>query len=132
MPRLVSATEVRRALYSAAGGAAGAGAGDPSRALLGVMFHSAFAGLTGADERMNFVRPLERADRQLDAWRSELVAHAYSWHVAPAFAAHAGLLQQSTSEVLGYWTAVQYPSTSLVDCWRRPAWAANAGATCQE
>ncbi len=56
---------------------------------------------------MNLVRPLERADRQLDAWKSELVAHAYSWHVAPAFAAHAGLLQQSTSEVLGYWTAVQ-------------------------
>ena len=107
MPRLVSVSQVRRALYSAAGGAAAAGAGDPSQALLGVMFHSTFAGLTGADERSNFVRPLERADRDLEAWARELAAHAYSWHVAPALAEHAGFLQERTREALGYWAAVQ-------------------------
>jgi S-DNA-T family DNA segregation ATPase FtsK/SpoIIIE len=107
MPRLVSVSDVRRVLYSAAGGQGAAGAGDPSQALLGVMFHSTFAGLTGADERMNFVRPLERADRRIEAWTEELVAHAYPWHVAPALAEHAGLLQPRASEVLGYWSGVQ-------------------------
>lgn len=107
MPRLVSVSEVRRALYWAAGGPAAAGAGDPTEAVLGTVFHAVFAGLTGEDERCNLVRPLERADARLEAWAAELVEHAYAWHVAPALLTHSGSLQGRTAAVLGLWRAVQ-------------------------
>lgn len=107
MPRLVSVSEVRRALYWAAGGPASAGGGEPTEAVLGTAFHEVFSGLTGPDENENLVRPLERADRDLERWTEELAAHAYAWHVAPALHAHAGVLQTRTAATLDFWRAVQ-------------------------
>lgn len=107
MPRLISVSEVRRSLYWAAGGPQSAGAGEPTEAVLGTLFHSVFAGITGQDERSNLVRPLERADARLEAWIAILLNHAYAWHVAPALLAHAGQLRDRTPAVLGFWTAVQ-------------------------
>jgi DNA segregation ATPase FtsK/SpoIIIE, S-DNA-T family len=107
MPRPLTVSEVRHALYWAAGGPAGAGAGEPTLALLGRLFHETYVALTGADPALNLVRPLEQSDASLDAWKRQLVRHSYAWHVAPALEQHHAALQSTTREVLDYWTAVR-------------------------
>lgn len=107
MARVVSVSDVRRALYWAAGGPEGAGSGEAGAALLGTLFHRLFADLTGADSRINLVRPLEASDPDLAHWKATLRRHAYTWHIAPGLADHAGGLHDKTAQVLTFWTAVQ-------------------------
>ena len=107
MPRILTVSELRRSLFWAAGGPAAVGPGEGSLALLGQLFHSHFAALTGPAENFNLVRPLERADATLASWREGLVAHAYQWHVARSLVRHQASLHGHTREVLAYWRAVQ-------------------------
>jgi DNA segregation ATPase FtsK/SpoIIIE-like protein len=107
MPRVLSVSEVRKHLYWAAGGPEGAGAGEPTIALLGTVFHQLFGQLTGPDPRLNLVAPLQLADADLAAWQKALLAHAYVSCIAPAFAAHQAGLQARSNEVVAFWAAVR-------------------------
>ncbi len=122
MPKLLSVSEVRRALYWAAGGPATAGPGQPSEALLGTLFHKLFAGLTGPDTAGNLVRPLEGADPKIDAWKVALRRHAYVWHVGPALVEHERDLQGLGPKLLGFWQAAQELTDWLAEAmWEQQA-----------
>lgn len=106
MTRIVSVSDIRNHVYWAAGGPRSGGDGERALPLLGTLFHQTYAGLTGGDERVNLVRPLERADVTPVAWRRELAAHAYAWHVAPRLEEHQSELQGEAAAVAAYWEAV--------------------------
>ncbi len=107
MPRILTVSEVRKAIYMAAGGRESPGPGEATTALLGGLFHETFRLLTGSDPGVNLSRPLERADRDPGSWESQLIEHAYLWCVGPQMVKHKTQLQSSTSEVLNYWKAVE-------------------------
>lgn len=113
--RIVSVTEIRNNVYWAAGGPRSAGKGERALPLLGTLFHQTYAGLTGSDERVNLVRPLERADATRQSWRRELASHAYAWHVAPRLEEHQAELQGEATAVASYWEAVRNLSGWLAD-----------------
>jgi S-DNA-T family DNA segregation ATPase FtsK/SpoIIIE len=115
MTRVVSVTEIRNNIYWAAGGPRSGGDGERALPLLGTLFHQAYAGLTGDDERVNLVRPLERADATQESWRRELASHAYAWHVAPRLEEHQAELQGEATAVGSYWEAVRNLAGWLAD-----------------
>lgn len=115
MTRVVSVTEIRNNIYWAAGGPRSGGDGERALPLLGTLFHQAYAGLTGSDERVNLVRPLERADATRESWRRELASHAYAWHVAPRLEEHQAELQGEATAVASYWDAVRNLTGWLAD-----------------
>ena len=104
--KTVNVSEIRNHVYWAAGGPRSAGSGERALPLLGMLFHQTYAGLTGSDERVNLVRPLERADATRESWRRELASHAYAWHVAPRLEEHQAELQGEAEAVATYWDAV--------------------------
>jgi S-DNA-T family DNA segregation ATPase FtsK/SpoIIIE len=105
MPRLITVSDVRKAIYFAAGHTAGPG--ESSTPLLGRLFHETFGLLTGPDQKVNLVRPLEKSDRDLQSWEMALTEHAYLWCVGPQLLKHQSELQTSSKEVLSYWKAVE-------------------------
>jgi S-DNA-T family DNA segregation ATPase FtsK/SpoIIIE len=107
MPHILAVSEVRKAIYWAAGGLEAPGPGETSTALLGNLFHETFRLLTGSEPGVNLARPLERADRDPESWKSQLTEHAYLWCVGPQMIKYKTELQSSTSEVLNYWKAVE-------------------------
>ncbi|HVG24824.1 MAG TPA: FtsK/SpoIIIE domain-containing protein [Thermoanaerobaculia bacterium] len=115
MTRIVNVTEIRNHVYWAAGGPRSSGNGERALPLLGTLFHQAYAGLTGSDERVNLVRPLERADATRESWRRELASHAYAWHVAPRLEEHQSELQGEAAAVAAYWEAVRNLTGWLAD-----------------
>lgn len=115
MTRIVNVTEIRNNVYWAAGGPRSGGDGERALPLLGTLFHQTFAGLTGEDERVNLVRPLERADATQECWRRELASHAYAWHVAPRLEEHQAELQGEATAVASYWEAVRNLTGWLAD-----------------
>jgi hypothetical protein len=113
--RILSVSEIRRELYWAAGGPDAAGSGEPSYALLGQLFHGVYGALTGCDERLSFVRPLERIDASLELWQSELIRHTYAWIVGPALSENRSALRGKTPEVLSFWASVRELCDWLAD-----------------
>jgi S-DNA-T family DNA segregation ATPase FtsK/SpoIIIE len=107
MPRILTVSEVRKAIYLAAGGPATPGPGESSTSLLGSLFHETFRLLTGPDPALNLTRPLEQADRSLESWEKQLIQHAFLWCIGPQLTKHQSELQASTMQVLNYWKAVQ-------------------------
>ena len=107
MPKILTVSEVRKAIYLAAGGFQAPGPGESSTALLGYLFHETFRLLTGPDPKVNLSRPLEQADRDLVSWESQLIRHSYLWCVGPQMVEHQAKLQGNTAEVLNYWRAVE-------------------------
>ena len=107
MPRILTVSEVRKAIYLAAGGPGKPGPGEASTSLLGHLFHETFRLLTGPDPKANLSRPLEQADRNPASWEKQLIKHVYIWCVGPQMVNHQAELQDSTQEVLNYWKAVQ-------------------------
>ena len=105
--RVLSVSEVRRHLYWTDGGAEAPGAGAPSTALLGQIFHELYGALTGADAQKNLAAPLELAAASLGARQRALVAHAIGAVVAPALARHERALQGHGAAVLEFWAAAQ-------------------------
>src|SRR5450432_3537265 len=102
--RVVTVSDVRRYLYWASGGPRTAGAGAPSTALLGRLFHELYAVLTGTAEERNLVAPLSLADASVESWHQALTDHAYKAVIAPALAANEVVLQASAQPVLDFWT----------------------------
>jgi DNA segregation ATPase FtsK/SpoIIIE, S-DNA-T family len=115
MTRTVNVTEIRNNVYWAAGGPRSAGDGERALPLLGTLFHQTYAGLTGSDERVNLVRPLERADATRESWHRELASHAYAWHVVPRLEEHQAELQGEATAVASYWEAVRNLTGWLAD-----------------
>jgi S-DNA-T family DNA segregation ATPase FtsK/SpoIIIE len=115
MTRILNVTDIRNNVYWAAGGPRSAGDGERALPLLGTLFHQTYAGLTGSDERVNLVRPLERADATRESWRRELASHAYAWHVAPRLEEHQAELQGQAAAVASYWDAVRNLTGWLAD-----------------
>jgi hypothetical protein len=107
MPRILSVSDVRTQLYWAAGGPEGAGAGEPTIALLGSLFHQLFGQLTGPDPHVNLVAPLQLSDATLESWQEALTTHAYKTLVAPTLSAHQANLQARGAEVISYWAAAK-------------------------
>jgi hypothetical protein len=123
MTRIVTVSEIRNNVYWAAGGPRSGGTGARALPLLGTLFHQTYAGLTSPDERVNFVRPLERADATRESWRRELASHAYAWHVAPRLEEHQSELQGEAAAVSAYWDAVRNLTGWLADL----VWEQRAG-----
>ncbi|MCI0390128.1 MAG: AAA family ATPase [Acidobacteria bacterium] len=100
-------SDVRAEIYRSAGGQQSAGAGAASTALLGRIFHDAFAELVGADARKNFHAAIGEAEESLDEWRAALVNHAYQRLVGPRLRTHHAELNFSPEQVLNFWDAAQ-------------------------
>ncbi|MBN2370103.1 MAG: DNA translocase FtsK [Vicinamibacteria bacterium] len=113
--RILSVSDIRRELYWAAGGPHAAGAGEPSHAILGKLFHGVYGALTGNDERLSFMRPLERVDASLELWKSELIRHTYAWIVGPSLAENRAALREKTQEVLSFWASARELCDWLAD-----------------
>jgi S-DNA-T family DNA segregation ATPase FtsK/SpoIIIE len=107
MPHILTVSEVRKAIYFAAGGPGSSGPGETSTSLLGHLFHETFRFLTGPDPKVNLSRPLEQADHDPASWEKQLIHHAYLWCIGPQLVRHHFDLQASSVEVLNYWKAVQ-------------------------
>jgi hypothetical protein len=105
--RVLSVSAIRRHLYWTGGGPDARGAGAPSTALLGQIFHDLYGALTGTDAQKNLAAPLELADASVGAWQTSLIDHAFGAVIAPALARHEYALQSHGAEVLGFWTAVR-------------------------
>ena len=100
-------SDVRAEIYRSAGGRQSAGAGAASTALLGRIFHEAFAELVGADARKNFQVAIDEAEDSLDEWRAALVNHAYQRLIGPRLRTHHAELNFSPEQVLIFWDAAQ-------------------------
>jgi DNA segregation ATPase FtsK/SpoIIIE, S-DNA-T family len=98
---------VRAEIYKSAGGPQSAGTGAASTALLGRIFHEAFAELVGADERKNYHAALDEAESGFDEWRTALINHAYQRLIGPRLRRHQAELNLSPEQVLNFWDAAQ-------------------------
>lgn len=100
-------SEVRAAIYRAAGGAQSAGGGAGSTWLLGQIFHEVFAALVGSDAARNFHAALDEAEPELDEWQRALLRHTYQNLVGPRLRQHQAVLHHVTDQALTFWDGVQ-------------------------
>ncbi|HKQ72114.1 MAG TPA: FtsK/SpoIIIE domain-containing protein [Blastocatellia bacterium] len=100
-------SDVRAEIYRSAGGRQSAGAGAASTALLGRIFHEAFAELVSADARKNYQAAIVESEDGLDEWRAALVTHTYQRLVGPRLRTHHAELNFSPEQVLNLWDAAQ-------------------------
>lgn len=107
MPISLQVSEVRAAIYRAAGGPQSAGNGTPSTALLGRLFHEIFAELTSPTGRAQLKTLLDEADPGLDKWRAELIHFVYQQLAGPRLRQHQHNLHPTAEQVLTFWDAVQ-------------------------
>ncbi len=102
----LTVSDVRIALQKAAGGK-GAGVGEPANVLLGIIFHQTFADLISSDSERSGLAVITEAMGD-DARRFELLlSRVWTRSVAPRLLRHGASLQNSSSEVLMFWKAVQ-------------------------
>lgn len=100
-------SEVRAEIYKSAGGHGSAGAGEASTALLGQIFHEAFAELVGDDKRLNFHAALDEAELSLAEWQTALLDHAYQKLIGPRLLRHQAALNFVPEQVLTFWQGLQ-------------------------
>lgn len=113
MAKIIQVSEVREAIYQAAGGTRGQGAA--STPLLGRLFHQVFAELVGADSAVNFYAALVDAEPGLESWRTALIKHAYARLVGPRLRRHQAELQQASAQTINFWRAVEEMCGWLAD-----------------
>src|SRR5262249_32134413 len=114
-------SDVRAEIYRSAGGPQSAGVGEASTALLGRIFHEAFAELVGADVRKNFHAAVDEAEASLGEWRLALINHTYQKLIGPRLQLHHAELNFSPEQVLNFWDAAQ----ELCDWLAELLWKAN-------
>ncbi len=102
-------SDVRAEIYRAAGGVQSAGVGEASTALLGRIFHKAFASLVGPDESKNFRAALNEVElgQHKCCWQAALIAHTYQHLIGPKLRHNQAALHPCTDQVLIFWDAVQ-------------------------
>lgn len=113
MAKIMQVSEVREAIYQAAGGARGQGAA--ATPLLGRLFHQVFAELVGADSAVNFYAALVDAEPGLESWQAALIEHAYARLVGPRLRRHQAELQQASAQTINFWRAVEEMCGWLAD-----------------
>lgn len=106
MPVLLQVSEVRDALYQAAGGRGAAGSGQRSTSRLGRLFHEVFAALVRCDSRCSLHELLADHDSGDADWHVALVDQVYRRLVGPRMAQHQAALQDATEQVLSFWEAI--------------------------
>ncbi|QGJ68620.1 Stage III sporulation protein E [Planctomycetales bacterium 10988] len=84
-----------------------AGDGRPSTMFLGQIFHEVFAELTSSCSDRNFQSALIDADPTLEDWQSKLRHHLYQKLVGPRLRRHHNALQESSEQVIDFWSAVK-------------------------
>ena len=107
MPVTITVSDVRTALYQAAGGASAAGDGAPSTALLGQWFHEALERLVGDDPRTSARAALADVEPDLNVWKRVLLERAYTGSVGPQLMQCRAGLQEVTPQVLSFRQALQ-------------------------
>lgn len=119
-------SDVRAEIYRSAGGPQSAGTGAASTALLGRIFHEAFAELVGADARKNFYTVIDEAEASLSEWREAFVNHTYQRLIGPRLRLHHAELNLSPEQVLSFWDAAREMCAWLAELlWK----ASERGAT---
>ena len=103
----ITVSEVREALYRAAGSQKSLGDGVPSVVVLGQWFHEAVGWLVHGHDGKNALAVLAEVDEDLEVWKRTLVARAYARFVGPRLTSHQAALQDVGSQVLAYWQAIQ-------------------------
>ena len=107
MPVTITVSEVREALYHAAGAQNARGDGAPSQAILGRWFHEAVGWLVSDRHGRNALTALADVDEDLEVWRQTLVKRAYSQFVGPRLTSHQAALHDVAPQVLSFWQATQ-------------------------
>ncbi|NBO64639.1 MAG: DNA translocase FtsK [Acidobacteria bacterium] len=100
-------SEVRKEIYKLAGGAQSLGNGAGSTALLGSIFHDAFAELVGDDHQRNYQRVLEDATLSLEDWTDALIVHTYEKLIGPRLRQNQAALSLVPDQTLIFWDAAQ-------------------------
>lgn len=103
----ITVSEVRDAIYRAAGGASAVGTGAVSTALLGRWFHESLSHLVGGDSTSNAAAALADIEPNLSAWKQALIEHVYSTSVGPRLTRHQAALHDVAPQVLSFWQALQ-------------------------
>lgn len=106
MPTL-QVSDLRAAVLRAADAEERADSGAPSTGPLGTLLHRVFAELIGDDERLNLHAALSAADDSPAAWKAAILDHAYRHVVGPDLLRQRAALQDSSRQVLDFWTACQ-------------------------
>ena len=107
MTVIITVSDVREALYQAAGGAAASGGGSPSLPMLGQWFHEAIGKCVGNDSSRGWLAGLAEVEPDLDVWKQTLVERAYSQFVGPRLTRERAVLHDATPHVVSFWQAVQ-------------------------
>src|SRR5438128_1255355 len=102
-PAVLSVGQVREEIRRA-GSIDGGGIGEPSRMLLGRIFHEVFADLMGGDPALQWQAVLE-PETLTD--RRKLTDHIYDKMLGPRLAENQAVLQERGKEVLNLWQATQ-------------------------
>ena len=130
MPVTITVSEVRQALYHAAGAQSASGDGAPSLAVLGTWFHEAVGWLVDDSGTDCPFAVLADVDEDLQVWKQTLVERAYSQFVGPRLCSHQAALQDVAPQVLTFWQAMQAVCHWLAElAWSvRPPRASRAGS----
>lgn len=129
MPVTITVSEVREALYFAAGAQSDSGDGAPSVAVLGQWFHDAIGWLIADRDGAYTLAVLGDVAEDLDVWKQTLIARAYSQFVGPKLTGHHAALHGVTPQVLAFWEAMQAACSWLAElAWTvRPRRATRTG-----
>jgi S-DNA-T family DNA segregation ATPase FtsK/SpoIIIE len=84
-----------------------ADAGNPTTRSLGSLLHRIFAALIGDDDSINLNAALSAADNNVKAWQSAIADHAYQHIAGPELLRQRAALQDSSQQVLNFWTACE-------------------------
>jgi S-DNA-T family DNA segregation ATPase FtsK/SpoIIIE len=130
MPVTITVSEVRRALYLAAGAQSAGGDGSPSVGVLGQWFHDAIGWLVEERQGVNTLAILADVDEDLEIWKQTLVTRAYSQFVGPRLTAHHAAFHDLAPQVLSFWKAMQAACQWLAElAWSvRPPRATRTGS----
>lgn len=123
MPVTITVSEVRDALYLAAGAQSARGDGAPSVKILGRWFHEAVCWLVTDQSGANPLSVLADVDEDLVAWKRALIERVYTQFVGPRLTSHQAALLDVSSQVLSFWQALQFACDWLAElAWQlRPA-----------
>ncbi len=103
----ITVSEVRDAIYRAAGGASAVGGGAVSTALLGRWFHESLSQLVAVNSTSNAASALADVEPDLSTWKRALIEHVYSTSVGPRLTRHQAALHDVAPQVLSFWQALQ-------------------------
>ncbi len=91
------------------------GAGEPSHALVGTIFHQVHKGLAGDDPETSAASFLLGLEREREVWHRAAAQHAYDKLLGPRLASNRARLQGLSRQVLHLWTATRQLAAWIAD-----------------